>query len=186
VPGGRRALIVGAAVAVVIVVVVLVMTLGGDDERGSTRSTTTTTEAPEPRAGPCDRLSAEAVDEALGGPSIVSTVDDQRCSVAREGTLVSAEIEQTNGEADEADLDAIERSSGRDTDNLEPWPEVDVEDLGDRALWLADPAGDGSYGELYVLTGSYLVRVAVSTPPDYRREARVIGIAVAEAAIADL
>jgi len=156
-----------------------------DDDPPPETSTTTTTEAPA-REGPCDGLSQEAIDAALGGPSVISVVDVRRCSVAREGTLVSADVEQTEADATAEDLDAVERSSGPDADSLEPWPEEEVEDLGDAAVWLADPAAEGSYGELYVLVGTRIVRTTISTPPDYRREALTIATQVAAAAIADL
>jgi hypothetical protein len=187
-PRGAIGLLVAVGPVLVVALVVALVTAlvlaGGRDDDGSASPPASTT-APGPRrAGACADLDQAALEAALGGPTEVAVTDARRCRLERPGTLLAVDVEQLDDGADRQDLDAIELQGG--ADGSEPWPEVEVDDVGDAATWIADPGSDGAIGELYVRRGSHLVRVAVSTPPDYRREARVIGIALAEVVVAGL
>ena len=65
---------------------------------------------------------------------------------------------------------------------MEAWPSAPVEDVADGAVWLTDPAAEVSYGDLYFLASDRLVRVVVSTPPEYRREPLAIASALSRVA----
>lgn len=184
--GGRRGVVAAVAALIVVAVAGIVGIRLLTDDGGSPNAAPTSTTTPPERTGPCDSLDPDTVDAALGGPGEVDVAGATRCTLGRPGTLVLVEVEQTSTDATAADLDAVERRGGPDPAAQEPWPEEAVDDLGDGAVWLTDPAGDGSYGELWVRSGARLVRITVSTPPDHRREPLTIATGVATAALDDL
>jgi hypothetical protein len=168
---------VGGVVAVVAVVVALAVARGGGGAGGGDRATPMPTDPD--RAGVCADLDAGAVDAAMGGPADVAVADRDRCTISRPGTLLVVEVEQADDDATRADLTAVERLRGPDVDSMEPWPEEPVDGVGDAAVWLTDPAAGGGVGELWAIAGRRLVRVAVSAPPDYRRDPADIATQVA-------
>ncbi|HEX7133366.1 MAG TPA: hypothetical protein VF228_12370 [Iamia sp.] len=154
----------------------------GDDREGGG----TTTEAEATRRGPCDEIDEDALETTLGTGAVVSATDAAHCTLARTGTQISVTVDQLRDDADRSDLAGTERSSGPDADSLEPWPQDDVDDVGDAAVWQEDPAADGTYGELSVLADTRLIRITVSVPPDYRREPLAMATAVAGTVLEDL
>lgn len=115
-----------------------------------------------PGADVCESIDAEVLDKVVGaepGTGTLTPLAETGCTYSG-GDGVTLMIEAMPGEATTESLEGFGREMVEDGETY-TWTPEPVEDLGDGAVWLADPRDDTT-GELYVLFGSSLLRITSS------------------------
>ena len=128
--------------------------------------------------GPCAQLGdGEALGKAVDRGVVVTPNYPVGCSISvvklGNATLASTELAGNGGK--------VIAETNRST-NDKPWPRVEVDGLGDAAVWLSDPASPGA-GQLLVAVGDQLVTVSTDASAGTPEGGQRLATAIARAAL---